>query len=215
MTLHVEGDRLTEGDVRLLGNDRIKAIPLLLLARLQLRLVVRPLVQVVDRLPRFVCHLLAELDHLGEDDLLFCGEQPNTTDLLQVHADRIVNADRLGHRFGDRLGDLRHFGRRNLKQRRSGGLWIKDLYAVRLNLSEIASARLSDTCKLRRWIWLRSRPLLRRPTLRRWALPLCRDGGDRRRLRFYLHGWLRGRLRGWLWSWLWSYLPFRFYECLS
>ena len=30
--------------------------------------------QVVDGLPRLVGHLLAELNHLGEDDLLFGGE---------------------------------------------------------------------------------------------------------------------------------------------
>ena len=167
MPLHIEGDRFAEGDVRLLGNDWIEAVPLLLLARLQLRLVVRPLVQVVDRLPRLVRHLLAKLNHLGEDDLLFGGEQPDATDLLQVHADWIVNAHRLRHRLGDRLCDLRHLWRRNLQQRCGGGLWIKDLYAVRLNLSEIASARLSDPSKLRRWIRLRSRPLLHCATLRR------------------------------------------------
>ena len=60
--------------VRLSGERRIKAVPLLLLARLEFRLVIGPLMQVVDGLPRLVGHLLAELNHLGEDDLLFGGE---------------------------------------------------------------------------------------------------------------------------------------------
>ena len=88
----IEGDRLTEGGVRLLRQDWIKAIPLLLLARLQLCLVVRPLVQVVNGLPRLVRHLLTKLDHLCEDDLLFGSEQADPTDLLEIHAHRVVNA---------------------------------------------------------------------------------------------------------------------------
>ena len=79
------------GGVRLSGEHRVKAVPLLLLARLEFRLVMGPLVQVVDGLPRLVGHLLAELNHLGEDNLLFSGEQPNTTNLLEVHAHRIVD----------------------------------------------------------------------------------------------------------------------------
>ena len=78
--------------MRLGGERRIKAVPLLLLARLELGLVVRPLVQVVDGLPRLVGHLFAKLNHLGEDDLLFSGEQANAANLLEVHANWVINA---------------------------------------------------------------------------------------------------------------------------
>ena len=163
--LHIEGNRFMEGDVRLLGQDRIKSIPLLLLARLEFRLVVGPLMQVVDRLPRLVRHLLAELNHLGEDDLFFGGEEANTANLFKVHAYRIVDADRFGHHFAYRLGDLCHLWGRNLEQRCGGSFRIKDLYAVCLDLREVASSWFSDPGELRRWIQLCRGALLRRAPL--------------------------------------------------
>ena len=91
MPLDPRADRFGVGGMRLGGECRIQAVPLLLLARLQLRLVVRPLMQVVDGLPRLVGHLLAELNHLGEDDLLLTGKESNATNLLEVHANWIVD----------------------------------------------------------------------------------------------------------------------------
>ena len=91
MPLDPRGNSFGIGGVRLRGQRWIKAVPLLLLARLEFRLVIGPLMQVVDGLPRLVGHLLAELNHLGEDNLLFGGEQSNATNLLEVHANWIVD----------------------------------------------------------------------------------------------------------------------------
>ena len=44
-------------------------------------------------LPRPLDHPLAELDRLGQHDLLFGGEQGHLADLLEVHADRVVDPD--------------------------------------------------------------------------------------------------------------------------
>ena len=93
--------------------------------------------QVVDRLPGFVCHLLAELDHLGEDDLLFGGEEADATDLLEVHANGVVDA----RRFRDRLHRirLRDLGRsfRNEECRRS--LRAEHLDSIDFDFGEIRS----------------------------------------------------------------------------
>jgi hypothetical protein len=61
--------------------------------RLALRVVQRPLVQAEDRLPGLDDDLLAELDGLGEDDLLLGGEERDLADLLEVHPDRVVDPD--------------------------------------------------------------------------------------------------------------------------
>ena len=49
-----------------------------------------------DALPRLLDHLLAELDGLGQDDLLLGGQQGDLADLLEVHPDRVVDADHVG-----------------------------------------------------------------------------------------------------------------------
>ena len=69
-------------------------------ARLALGVVERPLVQRQDGLPGLDDDLLAELDRLGEDDLLLGGEQGDLADLLEVHPDRVVDPDHVG---GQRL----------------------------------------------------------------------------------------------------------------
>src|SRR5438105_10205314 len=51
------------------------------------------LVEVDHRQRRRDERLLAELDGLREVDLFLCGEQRNLPDLLEVHADRVVDAD--------------------------------------------------------------------------------------------------------------------------
>ena len=48
------------------------------------------------RLPRLLDELLAELDRLGEDDLLLGGQQRDLADLLEVHPDRVVDPDHVG-----------------------------------------------------------------------------------------------------------------------
>ena len=75
-----------------------------LVAGLLLGLVLGPLPQREDGLPRLVDDLLAELDRLGQHDLLLGVEQRDLADLLQVHADRVVDADHVG---GDRVQLLR------------------------------------------------------------------------------------------------------------
>ena len=69
-------------------------------ARLALGVVQRPLVERDDALPRLLDQLLAELDGLGQDDLFLGGQQGDLADLLEVHPDRVVDAD---HVRGDRL----------------------------------------------------------------------------------------------------------------
>ena len=63
-----------------------------------------------DRLPGLDDDLLAELDRLGEDDLLLGGEERDLADLLEVHPDRVVDPDHVrGQRLellGRRLFDL-------------------------------------------------------------------------------------------------------------
>src|SRR3954468_18090015 len=79
-------------------------------ARLALRVVQRPLVERRDRLPRLLDHLLAQLDGLGQDDLLLSRQQRDLTDLLEIHPDRVVDADHVGadglEVLGRRLLDL-------------------------------------------------------------------------------------------------------------
>ena len=161
--------------MRLLRQDRIEAVPLLLLARLQFRLVIRPLVQVVDSLPRLVRHLLAKLDHLCEDDLLFGSEQADPTDLLEIHAHRVVNARRLSDGFNNRFRRLSDFRCSHFEKCRCCRLRIKNLYAVRLDLREIASARFRNPCQFRRWINLRWCTLPRLGALR-WKRQLGCNG---------------------------------------
>ena len=65
---------------------------------LALGVVERPLVERDDPLPRLLDELLAELDRLGEDDLLLGGQQGDLADLLEVHPDRVVDPDHVGAR---------------------------------------------------------------------------------------------------------------------
>ena len=57
-----------------------------------------------DALPRRLDQLLAELDRLGEDDLLLGGEQGDLADLLEVHPDRVVDPDHVGRERLELLG---------------------------------------------------------------------------------------------------------------
>ena len=61
-------------------------------------------------LPRLLDDLLAELDGLGQDDLFLGGQQGDLADLLEVHPDRVVDADHVGadglEVLGGRLLDL-------------------------------------------------------------------------------------------------------------
>ena len=88
---------------------------------LALSVVERPLVERHEALPRLLDELLAELDGLGQDDLFLGGQQGDLADLLEVHPDRVVDADHVGtdglEVLGGRLLDLlgvelgRPFGR--------------------------------------------------------------------------------------------------------
>ncbi len=64
------------------------------------------------RLPGRLDGLLAELDRLGQDDLLLGGQQGDLADLLEIHPDGIVDPD---HVRGERLellgGRLLELGR--------------------------------------------------------------------------------------------------------
>ena len=98
--------------------------PVLRLERsgLRLRVVGRPLVERDDALPRLVDELLPELDRLGQDDLFLGGQQRDLADLLQVHPDRVVDADHVG-REGLELGGgglLELLRRRAWRARRPG-----------------------------------------------------------------------------------------------
>ena len=103
----MEVDRRLEQAVRLCrgeraAHDAVRLVlvrqPVLreLVARLWLCLVPRPLPQRQDRLLRLVDDLLAELDRLGQDDLFLGVEQRHLADLLEVHPDRVVDADHVG-----------------------------------------------------------------------------------------------------------------------
>ncbi len=70
-----------------------QAVLRLLRASLALGVVQGPLVEADHGLPRLLDHLLAELDRLGEHDLLFGGQQGDLADLLEVHPDRVVDPD--------------------------------------------------------------------------------------------------------------------------
>ena len=69
-------------------------------ARLALGVVLGPLPEGEDGLPRLLDDLLAELDRLGQDDLLLGVQERHLADLLEVHPDRVVDADHVG---GDRV----------------------------------------------------------------------------------------------------------------
>ena len=77
---------------------------------LALGVVQRPLVERHDALPRLVDELLPELDGLGQDDLFLGGQQGDLADLLEVHPDRVIDADHVGadglEVLGGRLLDL-------------------------------------------------------------------------------------------------------------
>ncbi len=87
-----------------------QAVLRLLGPRLALGVVEGPLVERHDPLPGLLDHLLAELDGLREDDLLLGGQQGDLADLLEVHPDRVVDADHVGadglEVLGGRLLDL-------------------------------------------------------------------------------------------------------------
>src|SRR6185503_1724019 len=87
-------DRVVDQAVRLIAQRQ----PVLRLggAGLLLRLVERPLVERDEALPRLVDELLPELDGLGQDDLFLGGQQGDLADLLEVHPDRVVDADHVG-----------------------------------------------------------------------------------------------------------------------
>ena len=93
---------------------------------LALGVVERPLVERGDALPRLVDELLAELDGLGQDDLFLGGQQGDLADLLEVHPDRVVDADHVGadglEVLGGRLLELLgvELGRRVGRQPRAG-----------------------------------------------------------------------------------------------
>ncbi len=67
---------------------------------LALGVVGRPLVERDDALPGRLHELLAELDRLGQDDLLLGGQEDDPADLVEVHADRVFDPD---HVRGERL----------------------------------------------------------------------------------------------------------------
>ena len=77
----------------------LRALP----AAVALGVVAGPEPQREHRPPGLLDDLLAELDGLGEDDLLLGVQQRDLADLLEVHAHRVVDADHvLGH--GVQLG---------------------------------------------------------------------------------------------------------------
>ena len=125
----VEVRRLDQEALGRLGRDPLRdelvrlrpvgqAVLLLLGSRLALGVVERPLVEGHDALPGLLDHLLAELDRLREDDLFLGGQQGDLADLLEVHPDRVIDADHVGadglEVFGGRLFDL---GRTELRRR--------------------------------------------------------------------------------------------------
>ena len=76
-------------------------------ARLLLGVVLGPLPERQDGLLGLVHDLLAELDGLGEDDLFLGVEERHLADLLEVHPDRVVDADHVrGERVELLLGGL-------------------------------------------------------------------------------------------------------------
>jgi hypothetical protein len=55
-------------------------------------------------LPGRLDELLAELDRLGQDDLLLGGQEGDAADLPEVHPDRVVHTEHVGReRLGGRL----------------------------------------------------------------------------------------------------------------
>ena len=68
-----------------------------------LRVVERPLVERDHRLPGCLDDLLAELDRLGQNDLLLGGQEGDPADLPEVHPERVVHAEHVGR---ERLGLL-------------------------------------------------------------------------------------------------------------
>ena len=80
-----------------LGPER-QAVLRLGSARRVLGVVERPLVERDDPLPGCLDELLAELDRLGQDDLLLRGQEGDPADLREVHPERVVH--RRAHRPG-------------------------------------------------------------------------------------------------------------------
>ena len=114
--------------------------------RLVLGVVEGPLVERHHRLPRLLDHLLPELDGLGEDDLLLGGQQRDLADLLEIHPDRVVDADHVGREglelLGRRLLDLLRVElRRSFGGQTRGGLGDASFADDRLRrVSSVASS---------------------------------------------------------------------------
>ena len=76
-----------------------------------------------DPLPGCLDELLAELDRLGEDDLLLGGQEGDPADLREVHPERVVHPERIGREhlqlLGGRLAELLSRGCRELLGRRA------------------------------------------------------------------------------------------------
>ncbi len=102
VTGRLVGDCVTDHRVRL-GPER-QAVLRLGPPRLALGVVEGPLVEADDRLPGELHHPLAELDRLGQDDLLLGGEEGDLADLPQVHPDRVVDPDHVGRECLDLVG---------------------------------------------------------------------------------------------------------------
>ena len=101
---------------RRLGPER-QSVLRLLGARLALGVVVRPLVERDDALQGLVDHLLPEFDRLGQHDLFLGRQQGDLADLLEVHADRVVDPDHVGaERLELFLGGLLELDRIELRR---------------------------------------------------------------------------------------------------
>ncbi len=91
----VRRGRIADGIADHLGGLRPEWQPVLRLGRprLALGIVERPLVQGDDALPGRLHEELAQLDGLGQDDLLLRRQEGDLADLLEVHPDRVVDPD--------------------------------------------------------------------------------------------------------------------------
>jgi len=71
---------------------------------LVLGVVGRPLVEGDDALARRQDDPFAELDRLGQDDLLLGAQEVDPADLVEVHADRVIDPDHVGREGLEILG---------------------------------------------------------------------------------------------------------------